>query len=59
MAPNGVLALNPGMCFNQESNQQPFDLQPMLNPLSHTSQGSFSFFYLKAVHVFWSEVGLL
>ena len=37
--PTGDLACNPGMCPDRESNQQPFDLQPSLNPLSHTSQG--------------------
>ena len=37
--PTGDLAPNPGMCPNWESNQQPFGLQPVLNPLSYTSQG--------------------
>ena len=36
----GDLAHNPGMCPDRESNRQPFGLQPMLNPLSYTSQGS-------------------
>ena len=33
------LACNPGMCPDWESNQRPFGPQPMLNPLSYTSQG--------------------
>ena len=32
------LACNLGMCPGQESNQQLFSLQALLNPLSHTSQ---------------------
>ena len=36
--PTGDLAYKPGMCPDWESNPQPFDLQPALNPLSHTSQ---------------------
>ena len=39
MPPTGDLARNPGMCPDWESNQQPFGLQPMLNPLNYTSQG--------------------
>ena len=39
MAPTGDLDHNTGMCPDQESNWQPFGLQPSLNPLSHTSQG--------------------
>ena len=39
MPPAWDLAYNPGMCPNQESNWQPF--RPVLNPLSHTGQGSF------------------
>ena len=39
--PAGYLARNPGMCPDWESNQQRFGLQAPLNPLSHTSQGSF------------------
>ena len=39
VAPTWDLAYNPGMCPDWESNWQPFGLQPMLNPLSHTSQG--------------------
>ena len=35
----GDLACNPGICPDWESNQQPFGLQPALNPLSYTSQG--------------------
>ena len=37
--PTGDLACNPGMCPDQESNQQPFGSQPVLNPLNYTSQG--------------------
>ena len=39
--PTGDLAHNPGMCPDRELNQWPSGLQPMLNPLSHTSQGWF------------------
>ena len=38
MAPTGDLAYNPGMCPAWELNWQPFGLQPMLTPLSYTSQ---------------------
>ena len=37
----GYLACNPGMCPDWESNQRPVGLQPMLNPLSYTSQGCY------------------
>ena len=43
--PAGDLACNPGMCPDQESNQRPFGLQPVLIPLSYTSQG-FSYYLL-------------
>ena len=36
----GDLALNPGMCPDQESNLQPFVCGTVPNPLSYTSQGS-------------------
>ena len=36
--PNGVLAHNPGMCPDQESNEPPFLRRLALNLLSHTSQ---------------------
>ena len=39
VVPTGDLACNPGMCPDWESNQRPFGSQPVLNPLSHTSQG--------------------
>ena len=39
MPSTGHLAHNPGMCLDWESNQRPLTLRPMLNPLSHTSQG--------------------
>ena len=39
VAPTGDLGYNPGMCPDWELNQQPFDSQPMLNPLNYTSQG--------------------
>ena len=39
MAPTGDLARNPGMCPDWESNQRPIGSQPVLNPLSRTSQG--------------------
>ena len=45
VAPTGDLVCNPGMCPDWESNQQPFGLQPALNPLSYTSQGSGLFLY--------------
>ena len=34
----GDLACNPGLCPDWELNWQPFGSQPVLNPLSHTSQ---------------------
>ena len=37
--PTGGPACKPDTCPGWESNRQPFGLQPMLNPLSHTSQG--------------------
>ena len=37
--PTGDLALNPSMCPDWESNQQPSDSQTGTQPLSHTSQG--------------------
>ena len=33
------LCRNPGMCSDRESNRQPFDSQPALNPPSYTGQG--------------------
>ena len=39
MAPTEDLARNPGMCPDWELNQQHFGSQPVLNPLSYTSQG--------------------
>ena len=39
MASTGDLAYNPGMYPDWELNWRPFGLQPMLNPLSYTSQG--------------------
>ena len=36
--PIGYLAHNLGMCTDWESNQRPFGSQPVLNPLSHSSQ---------------------
>ena len=38
--PTGDRAHNPGMCPDWESNWWPFGSQPVLNPLSYTSQGS-------------------
>ena len=40
MPPTGDLAHNPGMCPDWESNHRPFGSQPVLNPLSYTSQGT-------------------
>ena len=40
VAPTGDLARNPGMWPDWESNQWPFGSQPVLSPLSYTSQGS-------------------
>ena len=37
--PAGDLAHNPGMCPDWESNLDPLVRRPVLNPLSHTSQG--------------------
>ena len=39
--PTGDLAHNTGMCPDWESNWRPFGLQSALNPLSHTSQGTY------------------
>ena len=38
--PLGDLACNPSMCPDWELNPWPFDSQPVLNPLSYTSQGN-------------------
>ena len=43
--PTGDLACNPGMCPDWELNWRPFGLQPVLNPLSYTSQGNSLQFY--------------
>ena len=43
VAPTGNLVHNPGMWSDWELNQQPFDSQPELNPLSYTSQGTCEF----------------
>ena len=40
----GDLARNPGMCADWESNWRPFGSQPVLNPLSYTSQGQRVYF---------------
>ena len=48
VVPTGDLACNPGMCPDWESNQRPFGLQPVLNPLSYTSQGKKEHFYFLA-----------
>ena len=37
--PMGTQPHNPGMCSDWESNLQPSGLQPVLNPVSYTSQG--------------------
>ena len=47
VALTGALACNPGMCPDWESNQQPFGSQPVLNPLSYTSQGLLKLYTLK------------
>ena len=39
VAPTGDPACSPGMCPDWESNQRLFGLQPVVNPLSYTSQG--------------------
>ena len=41
--PAGDLACNPGMCPDWELNCNPLVHRPTLNPLSYTSQGSFTF----------------
>ena len=46
MPPTEDLAHNPGMCPDWESNQL---CRPMVNPLSHTSQG-------KKLNTFFGEV---
>ena len=52
------LAHNPGMCPDREWNWQPFGSQPALNPLSHTSQGSFYLMFIKpnVIYVFLKHV---
>ena len=44
VAPAGELAHNQDMDPDWEWNQQPFGLQPALNPLSYTSQGRMSLY---------------
>ena len=51
--PTGYLACNAGMCPDWESNQRPFGLQPVLNPLSYTSQGKKEHFYFLAYSSVW------
>ena len=38
VAPTGDLTCNPGMCPDWELNRRHFGSQPMLDPLSYTSQ---------------------
>ena len=49
----GDLAHNPGLCPDWESNWWPFGSQPVLNPLSHTSQAISSVSYKDTCH--WIE----
>ena len=44
MAPTGGHGRNPGTCPDWELNRQPFDSQPVLNPLSYASQGQIRYF---------------
>ena len=57
MPSTGDLACNPGMCPDWGLNQWPFGLQPALNPLSYTSQGSFYFilFFLNILNVYFNK----
>ena len=52
MDPTGDLAHNPDMCPDWELNWWPFGLQPLLNPLSYTSQVNFTIF--NKVEYIWS-----
>ena len=58
MAPTGDLAHNLGMCPDWESNWRPFGPQPMLNPLSYSSQGPFSVLKVAVVQHNWQDQGL-
>ena len=51
MGPTGDLTPNPGMCPDWESNLQPFGSQPMLNPLSYTSQGHVFKNFILSIHL--------
>ena len=53
VAPSGHLARTPGMCPDWESNQQHLDSQPMLNPLSYTSQGRFPILNIGSILIFF------
>ena len=60
-APTGVLACNPGMCPDWESTSDPLLRRPVLNPLSHTSQGSIclcsTFIYVWSISkVMWPKL---
>ena len=39
MTPTGDLSRNPGMCLTGNGTSDPLVHRPVLNPLSHTSQG--------------------
>ena len=55
MAPTGDLACNPDMCPDWESNWHPFGSQPMLSPLSYTSQG----FFIVFLQNFLTDTGII
>ena len=54
--PTGVPVHNHGMCCDWESNLSPLVLSPALNPLSHTSQGSYTVFPVRMMLSFAKRV---
>ena len=57
--PNGELACNPGTGPDWESNQRSFGLQPTLNPLSYTSQGSHFIFQANLWKAFYNKFKMI
>ena len=56
VAPTGDLAHNPGICPDWESNLRPFGSQPMLNPLSYTSEGWIYFLKILKYMLIMSQI---
>ena len=59
VASNADLACNPGTGPDWESNQRSFGLQPTLNPLSYTSQGSHFIFQANLWKAFYNKFKMI